>query len=391
MSRAAVAERAHCGLYVLYDRRAFAPPLPRHQGDVRLSGLERAAARMRRDWDARAADERNVYSRDSAADVADFDASGQANYDQLVRPYLPVLLEGRPARACRALEIGCGPGRMTRPFAAEFGEVWALDVSPAMLETARERLAGRPNVRLHLGSGYDLAGIGDARFDLVFSYIVFQHIPVREAIETYVREAARVLKPGGVFKFQLQGDQSPACRAREPDTWLGVTFSEEEARAMLDVAGLSPLMAEGAGGQYFVLTARKGPPEAAAGPRPHVFPGEAWAAAQLKEGWGEPVGASWRPVSPESRAVLGWPGGPARFFLGLYFWPDDPAPAHEIEIALDGVLAGKAAMAGPGDHYVELPAPQAPGGAVEVRMTVRPPCEPGLEPAVRCLGLYRPA
>jgi SAM-dependent methyltransferase len=341
---------------------------------------------MRRDWDARAADERNVYSRDSAADVADFDASGQANYDQLVRPYLPVLLEGRPARACRALEIGCGPGRMTRPFAAEFGEVWALDVSPAMLETARERLAGRPNVRLHLGSGYDLAGIGDARFDLVFSYIVFQHIPVREAIETYVREAARVLKPGGAFKFQLHGGQSPEYRAHEPDTWFGVAFSEEEARGMLKAAGFSLLMAEGAGTQYFVLTARKGPAMTAAGPRPYIFPGEPWAASQLGPGWGEPVDASWRPMAPEAGAVLGWPGGPARFFLGLYFWPGDPNPVHEIEISLGENFAAKATLAGPGDHYLELPAPEA-AGPVEVRIAISPPCEP----AVRCLGLYRPA
>ena len=67
--------------------------------------LEEAAARMRRDWDARAAADarRYIYTRDAESDVAGFDESGRANYDQLVRPYLPVLLEGRPARtAARA-------------------------------------------------------------------------------------------------------------------------------------------------------------------------------------------------------------------------------------------------------------------------------------------------
>lgn len=352
--------------------------------------LERAAARMRRDWDARAeADARRyVYTRDAASDIEDFDASGKANYEQLVRPYLPVLLGGRPARACRALEIGCGPGRMTRWFAREFAQVDAVDVSPAMIEAARERLRDLPNARFHLGSGYDLAGLPDACFDLAFSYIVFQHIPARAAIGNYVREAARVLRPGGVFKFQLNGDQSPAYRAHERDTWLGETFSGDEARGMLEAAGFSLLMAEGEGTQYFVLTARKGPPEGA-GLRPYIFPGEPWASAQLRDGWHEAVDGSWRPVAHRSGALLGWPGGPARFFLGLYFWPGEPAGRHQIEITLGEGPAGRAAVEGPGDHYIELAAPPALGPAVEARISIAPPCR--RPPAVRCLGLYRPA
>lgn len=361
------------------------------EGDPAGGDLERAAARMRRDWDARAAADAqgHVYTRDAAGDVADFETSGKANYDQLVRPYLPVLLAGRSPRECRALEIGCGLGRMTRWFAGAFGEVHALDVSPAMLEGARERLRDFPNVRLHAGSGYDLAGLPDGWFDLVFSYIVFQHIPERAAIENYAREAARVLRPGGAFKFQLNGDQSPAYRAHERDTWLGETFSYEEAGAMLDAAGFSPLMAEGAGTQYFVLTARKGPAEAGTGPRPYIFPGEPWAAAQLMEGWGEPVDASWRPVAPVSRTLVARPGPGARFFLGLYFWPEERAGGHEISVTLDGVPAGTVGVGGAGDLYMEMAAPEAAAGTVaEARIAITPPCEERWAPAVRCLGLY---
>ncbi len=356
-----------------------------------MSGeLERIAARMRRDWDARAAAnaEHYVYTRDSASDEADFDASGKANYDQLVRPYLPVLLDARPPGLCRALEIGCGIGRMTRWFAAAFGHVDAVDVSPAMLERARERLRGCGNVGLHQGSGYDLAGLPDSAYDLVFSYIVFQHIPSRAAIDRYVAEAARVLRPGGAFKFQLNGDQSPAYRAHERDTWLGETFTEAEARAMLDRAGFSVLMAEGAGTQYFVLTARKGIEEPAPGPRPYIFPGEPWAAAQLGEGWGDAVDASWRGVGPRSTALVAVPGpGPARFFMGLYFWPDDPHREHRIEITIGGAHAGAATLAGAGDQYLELSV-DAGGFAAEVGLAITPPCEPRYAPAVRCLGFY---
>jgi SAM-dependent methyltransferase len=81
--------------------------------------LKEIAERMRRDWNERALQDAEyfVYTRNPAAGAADFDSSGRANYDQLLRPYLPLLLNGADARDCRVLEIGCGVGRMTRWFA----------------------------------------------------------------------------------------------------------------------------------------------------------------------------------------------------------------------------------------------------------------------------------
>jgi 2-polyprenyl-3-methyl-5-hydroxy-6-metoxy-1,4-benzoquinol methylase len=95
---------------------------------------------MRRDWNERALQdaERFVYTRNSDADEADFSSSGRANYDQLVRPYLPVLLNGADPRDCRVLEIGCGVGRMTRWFAASFGEVHGIDIATEMIGQARD-------------------------------------------------------------------------------------------------------------------------------------------------------------------------------------------------------------------------------------------------------------
>ena len=56
-------------------------------------------------------------------------------------------------------------------------------------------------------------------FDFAFSTIVFQHIPSREIIENYVREVGRLLRPGALFKFQVQGDSS--LETASDDTWLG--------------------------------------------------------------------------------------------------------------------------------------------------------------------------
>ena len=256
---------------------------------------------MREDWDRRAREDAAAYIYTGAAD---FVSSGQANYNQLLRPYLPILLRGKPAANCRVVEIGCGIGRMTEWLAADFGLVDALDVSPAMIETARHRLVYLPNIAFHTGNGSDLAPLADASADLVFSYIVFQHIPSREAIEGYVSEAARVLKSGGAFKFQLNGDQSPAYLAHERDTWLGEVFSAADVAQMLAAAGLTPIAAEGAGTQYYVVTAVKGPPPA----RSYVLPGEPWAADLLLEGFGPAVDASWRPMTGKSKVRLEGPG-----------------------------------------------------------------------------------
>jgi SAM-dependent methyltransferase len=326
---------------------------------------------MRDDWDRRAAEdaETYIYTRDSAHDAADFARSGEANYNQLIRPYLPILLPGRAVRDCRVVEIGCGIGRMTEWLAREFGHVDALDVSPRMLAGARERLAQFSNVAFHEGSGCDLQPVPDGSADLVFSYIVFQHIPLREAIESYVRDAARVLKVGGAFKFQLNGDQSPAYAGHERDTWLGEVFSEAETSAMLAQAGLSLLSSEGAGTQYYVITAVNGEAPAL---RPYVLPGEPWAAPLLLRGFGPPVDASWRPMA--GQACLRVPGDGTRLYAGIYFWPE--SCRHRVTLA-----GHNFAVTTPGDHYFECTA-----AAEEIEITLSP--APEKHPAFRVMGRY---
>jgi len=355
---------------------------------VNPADFQAAGARMREDWDRRAREdaERFIYTRDNPRDIDGFDESGRANYNQLLRPFLPILLDGRPASRCRALEIGCGVGRMTRWAAEAFGEVHAVDVAPGMIRQAEERLRDYPNVTLHLGSGYDLAFAPDASFDLAFSYIVFQHIPVRAAIVNYIREAARVLKPDGAFKFQVNGVVAAADPAREPDIWVGETFSHDEMDRIIADSGLAVVATEGMGTQYFVVTCRKKPWRQAL-PSPYILPGEAWAAAQLREGWGEPVESSWRPAGARARAVVKVPpGGRLRFFLGLYFWPAGYEARHTVEITLNGVPLGRTIFESAGDQWLELDAPSDLHGEVEVTMEITSP----YEPAVRALGLYVP-
>ena len=114
----------------------------------------------------------------------------------------------------RVLEIGCGAGRVTRALAGFFGEVYGVDISGEMVRQARAALADRPNAHVLQNNGKDLPWWATWQFDFAFSSIVFQHIPSRDMIENYVREVHRLLRPGALFKFQVQGDATLSTVAR---------------------------------------------------------------------------------------------------------------------------------------------------------------------------------
>lgn len=103
------------------------------------------------------------------------------------------------------LEIGCGVGRLLKPLAARFDTVTGVDIAQEMLHHAAEYCACMPNVRLILNDGQTLKEIADESMDYVGSAGVFQHIIDFTVIAGYIKEALRVLKPGGVFVVQFVG------------------------------------------------------------------------------------------------------------------------------------------------------------------------------------------
>ena len=164
------------------------------------------------------------------------------------------ICQGKDPRAMRVLEIGCGAGRVTRALARFFGHVYAVDISPEMVDRARLAVAAFPQAHVFCNNGKDLAPVRAASpepFDFAFSCMVFQHIPSRAIIENYVREVHRLLAPGALFKFQVQG--SPHVRETPGDSWIGVPFSEPQARAMADRCGFEMRYQAGRGDQYYWL------------------------------------------------------------------------------------------------------------------------------------------
>jgi SAM-dependent methyltransferase len=100
------------------------------------------------------------------------------------------------------LELGCGAGRMTEfliPFAKK---LYATDISAEMGARLIERLGPLPSNVEFIQTFKDFAGIPDESIDIIMCAIVFQHIP-EEAVESYFKDALRILRKGGSFIFQL--------------------------------------------------------------------------------------------------------------------------------------------------------------------------------------------
>ena len=209
--------------------------------------------KMRHDWDERARENARFYVDTARQEWTDneFFQSGQRTVTEEILTDMLNICQGKDPKQMRVLEVGCGAGRVTRALAQIFGEVYAVDISGEMVRQAQAALADLPHVHIFQNNGKDLSVLGRTRFDFAFSSIVFQHIPQRAVIESYVYDVYRHLRMGRLFKFQVQGgvemDASP------DDTWLGVPLSEPEARDMAARSGFEMRYSYGAGTQYFWL------------------------------------------------------------------------------------------------------------------------------------------
>jgi SAM-dependent methyltransferase len=157
---------------------------------------------MRDDWEARAAADPlyHIASSQRAWSIEEFYASGLSLVEEIVDPALARL--GVDPAGRRVLEIGCGMGRLFGGLAQRFGSVSGIDISATMVAKGREQCP--VEATWFVGDGSTLTGVEDESMDHVLSFEVFQHIPDRAAIFSYMAEIARVLVPGGTFQVQLR-------------------------------------------------------------------------------------------------------------------------------------------------------------------------------------------
>lgn len=123
----------------------------------------------------------------------EFFRSGEEHVQRIMKMLREIDPRFSPARA---VDFGCGVGRVTLPLARETIAVLGVDVSPGMLSEARKNAAaqGVSNVEF----AHELSGT----FDLVHSFIVLQHIQPRRG-QRIIRDLLSRLEPGGMVVLQV--------------------------------------------------------------------------------------------------------------------------------------------------------------------------------------------
>lgn len=149
--------------------------------------------------------------------LEEFFASGRKHVDFMLAVIRSQL---DPAfRPARALDFGCGVGRLVTALATHATSVVGVDVSPDMLQEARKNCAARGLQNVEFVQGDEQLSQVAGQFDLITSYIVFQHIPVARG-EMLFRNLIAHLQEGGVgaihFTYHDSSVASPAHETATP-------------------------------------------------------------------------------------------------------------------------------------------------------------------------------
>ncbi len=115
----------------------------------------------------------------------------------------------------KALDFGCGVGRLTQALAYYFDEVYGVDIAPSMIDLARKYNRHGNKCKYFLNED-NLKLFDDNSFDFIYSNIVLQHIKPKYS-KKYIMEFLRILMPYGVVIFQQPSREKPTPQ----DTTIG--------------------------------------------------------------------------------------------------------------------------------------------------------------------------
>lgn len=169
------------------------------------------------------------------------------------------LVGTRIDRDSDVLELGCGGGKFSQRLAPRVRSLVCSDISRAMLNQTRGELELRglaDGVEFKQLNGIDFEGIPDDSVDFIFSYDVQLHLQPQNVF-SYMLDAKRVLRPGGVFMvhqidLNSSGGIDQFLMQHEAMTWnyalnspwrTGHIYymSRDQMEALADVAGVAEL------------------------------------------------------------------------------------------------------------------------------------------------------
>lgn len=119
----------------------------------------------------------------------------------------------------RAMDFGCGVGRLTFGLATYFEQVIGVDISESALSKARQVNQFPQIVTFIENQTLDLDILEDESLDFILSLITFQHNP-RPIVEIFLKEFSRILKPDAMLCFQIPSHRVDRGLGR----WLGETM-----------------------------------------------------------------------------------------------------------------------------------------------------------------------
>lgn len=177
--------------------------------------------KMKHDWNHRAKHHARYWvATEHFQDDREFSQSGTDTANAILSRIAPY-----SDSSWSVLDIGCGIGRVLKPLACHFKRLVGIDVSGEMISQSKKWLDGLENVETLETSGVDLQPFLDKSFDLVYSFVAFQHMP-RPVFSGYLEESNRVLKTQGVLAFQIP--MGPPLDAAIEDTIAMRQYTADE-------------------------------------------------------------------------------------------------------------------------------------------------------------------
>jgi SAM-dependent methyltransferase len=133
-------------------------------------------------------------------------SADESEYERLAEQHFQLICSGvvLPGTAT-ILEIGCGVGRLlSRMQRLPHAKLIGVDISSNMISLSQKKLLADPRLHLFVNTGADLSMIASDSVDFCYANDVFIHIADLNVVISYFEEVARILKQGGLFRFNVR-------------------------------------------------------------------------------------------------------------------------------------------------------------------------------------------